>query len=206
MKENSLFTLFASIVEEKVDKPPYTGPSSNCRVYTDRDRPKCHNFYIGQGDSHPTQVTPGEGEARTTKEASTGIGNRCNTHLKSSKCHAPSKAYGNNLVPGDVSGETAALTKSERRLLQRIIPYVKVIKSPDQQQRPNEPDDHATDAPTRSVYMRINDLSRIVRGFWNQRNEEIFQPGHAGHQCFAMVVANLISTDILPPRDTNVLN
>ncbi|GBM17240.1 hypothetical protein AVEN_95493-1 [Araneus ventricosus] len=55
---------------------------------------------------------------------------RCNTHLKSSKSHAPSKAYWNNLLPGDISGEIAALTEPERRLLQRIIPYVKVIKFP----------------------------------------------------------------------------
>ncbi|GBM01464.1 hypothetical protein AVEN_209285-1 [Araneus ventricosus] len=230
---------------------------------------------------------------------------RCNTHLKSSKSHAPSKAYWNNLLPGDISGEIAALTEPERRFLQRIIPYVKVIKfpgrfgqygfkghatlfaldifevseklpemlprsstdvgivvvtetlenlnvsrdyniSPDrvykaldcliannplykdvrvnrfarlntqdvirviptQQQRPNEIDDKATDAPTRSAYMRINDLSRIVRASWNQRNEQIFQSGHAGYQCFAMVVANLIRAAILPPSqwDTNVLN
>ncbi|GBO41872.1 hypothetical protein AVEN_143063-1 [Araneus ventricosus] len=79
---------------------------------------------------------------------------------------------------------------------------------PTQQQRPNELDTKATDAPTRSAYMRINDLSRIVRASWNQRNEKIFQSGHAGFQCFAMVVANLIRAAILPPCqwDTNVLN
>ncbi|GBN45012.1 hypothetical protein AVEN_56208-1 [Araneus ventricosus] len=49
---------------------------------------------------------------------------------QSSKSHAPSKAYWNNFLPGDISVEIAALTEPERRLLQRIIPYVKVIKFP----------------------------------------------------------------------------
>ena len=226
---------------------------------------------------------------------------RCNTHLKSSKNHAPSKAYWNNLLPGDIPSEIAALTEPERHLLQRIIPYVKVIKfpgrfgqygfkghatlfaldifevseklpemlprsstdvgivvvvetlenlnvskdyniSPDrvnkvldwliinnplykdvkvnlsarlntqdvirvipvQRQRPNEPIDQATDAPNCSAYMRINDLSRIVRASWNQSNEEIFHSGHAGHQCFAMVMANLIRAAILPPSQWNI--
>ena len=55
--------------------------------------------------------------------------------------------------------------------------------------------------------MEINDLSRIVRTSWNQSNE-IFQSGHVGHQCFAMVVVNLIRAAILPLRqwDANVLN
>ncbi|GBM38276.1 hypothetical protein AVEN_17722-1 [Araneus ventricosus] len=42
---------------------------------------------------------------------------RCNTYLKSSKSHAPSKAYWNNLLLGDISVEIAALTEPERRLL-----------------------------------------------------------------------------------------
>lgn len=52
---------------------------------------------------------------------------RCDSHLKSSKNQAPSKAYWNNLLPGDVPEEIVVLTDPEKRLLQRIIPYVKVI-------------------------------------------------------------------------------
>ncbi|KAG5674476.1 hypothetical protein PVAND_004445 [Polypedilum vanderplanki] len=53
---------------------------------------------------------------------------RCHTHLKSSKTQCPSKAYWNNMRPGDIPDEIKALTKVERRLLMRIIPYVNVIK------------------------------------------------------------------------------
>ncbi|KAG5666270.1 hypothetical protein PVAND_017605 [Polypedilum vanderplanki] len=53
---------------------------------------------------------------------------RCHTHLKSSKTQCPSKAYWNNMRPGDIPDEIKALTKAERRLLSRIIPYVNVIK------------------------------------------------------------------------------
>ncbi|GBL81660.1 hypothetical protein AVEN_93446-1 [Araneus ventricosus] len=55
---------------------------------------------------------------------------RCNMHLKRSKSHAPSKVHWNNLLPGDISVEIVALIEPERRLLQRIIPYVKVIEFP----------------------------------------------------------------------------
>lgn len=229
---------------------------------------------------------------------------RCNTHLKSSKSHPPSKAYWNNLFPGNIPREILALTEPERRLLQRIIPYVKVIKfngrfgqygfrgqatlfaldifevseklpemlprsstdvgivvvtetlmnlnvSRDYEISPvrvykaldwliennplyedvrinrgaqlnthdviriipapsdqNESTDQPTDTPPRIAYSRINDSARIVRASWNQNNEEIFQSGNAGRQCFAIVVANLIRATILPPGqwDTNVLN
>ncbi|KAG5666753.1 hypothetical protein PVAND_014765 [Polypedilum vanderplanki] len=53
---------------------------------------------------------------------------RCHTHLKSSKTQCPSKAYWNNMRPGDIPDEIKALVKAERRLLSRIIPYVNVIK------------------------------------------------------------------------------
>ncbi|KAG5685123.1 hypothetical protein PVAND_014319 [Polypedilum vanderplanki] len=53
---------------------------------------------------------------------------RCHTHLKSSKTQCPSKAYWNNMRPGDIPDEIKVLTKAERRLLSRIIPYVNVIK------------------------------------------------------------------------------
>lgn len=73
---------------------------------------------------------------------------------------------------------------------------------------PNEPDDEPTDASTLSAYVQINNLSRILRASWNKGNEEIFGSGHAGHQCFAKVVSNLIRATTLPPSqwDKNVLN
>ncbi|GFT79643.1 uncharacterized protein NPIL_439901 [Nephila pilipes] len=54
--------------------------------------------------------------------------NRCNTRLRSKKDNCPSKAYWNNLLAGEIPDEILALTQPELRLLQRIIPYVKVIK------------------------------------------------------------------------------
>lgn len=54
---------------------------------------------------------------------------RCNTHLKNGqKKKCPSKAYWNNLDPGIIPDVISALTEPERRLLARIIPFVKVIK------------------------------------------------------------------------------
>ncbi|KAG5680198.1 hypothetical protein PVAND_009723 [Polypedilum vanderplanki] len=53
---------------------------------------------------------------------------RCHTHLKTRKTQCPPKAYWNNMRPGDIPDEIKVLTKAERRLLSRIIPYVNVVK------------------------------------------------------------------------------
>ncbi|KAJ8682628.1 hypothetical protein QAD02_018420 [Eretmocerus hayati] len=53
---------------------------------------------------------------------------RCNTHLKSNKTTAPSKAFWNNLDPGPQPEVLKSLTNLEQRLLARIIPFVTVVK------------------------------------------------------------------------------
>ncbi|GFY56293.1 hypothetical protein TNIN_383671 [Trichonephila inaurata madagascariensis] len=47
----------------------------------------------------------------------------------------------------------------------RELDSIRVI--PAQRGQPDEPNDQATDDPTSIAYMKINDLSRIIRGSWN---------------------------------------
>jgi PIF1-like helicase/Helitron helicase-like domain at N-terminus len=51
---------------------------------------------------------------------------RCKTHLGKNK--QPAKAFWNKLDPGVIPDEIKVLTQPERRLLSRIIPYIKIIK------------------------------------------------------------------------------
>ena len=48
-----------------------------------------------------------------------------------------------------------------------------------------------------SAYMRINDLSQILRASWHQANDDVFTSGFAGVQCCTMVLANIVRACIL---------
>ncbi|GBP31246.1 DTW domain-containing protein 1 [Eumeta japonica] len=53
---------------------------------------------------------------------------RCKTHLSSNKNNPPSKAYWNKMDPGTIPDELSDLTDVEKRLLARVIVYVKIIR------------------------------------------------------------------------------
>jgi hypothetical protein len=89
----------------------------------------------------------------------------------------------------------------------RIVP----AEQPAQQQPP--PQDNAiqvqnANAPNQNVFKRISDTSRILRASWHQGRDLIFTSGHAGIQCFSMVIANIVRAAILPPNrwNKNIIN
>ncbi|GFT42648.1 uncharacterized protein NPIL_347061 [Nephila pilipes] len=89
----------------------------------------CHqlcypNQVVKFNNSTPKEYLPGE----LYDEKELLVCNRCNTHLRSKKDICPSQAYWNNLLAGEIPDEILALTQPELRLLQRIIPYVKVME------------------------------------------------------------------------------
>src|SRR6218665_45149 len=53
---------------------------------------------------------------------------RCKTHITSKHTFCPSRSYWNNLDPGEIPLEIDRLTEVEKRLLARIVPFVKIVK------------------------------------------------------------------------------